>query len=78
MFVDIIYAILLIGTWLLILKNRRLVKTWTGNFYWAEKYIGRGGTYLVIIFAGIFCIGLWVIYPFGWLDLLFGTNNSIK
>jgi len=60
------------------MMEKRLVKTWTGNFYWAEKYIGRGGTYLVIIFAGIFCIGLWVIYPFGWLDLLFGTNNSIK
>ena len=68
---DIIYGILLIvwGMWLI--KYRRNVKWWTGNFVWAERYIWNWGTYFIMIFVGLFMIFLWVIYPFDWLDLLF-------
>ena len=69
--IDLIYAILLIvwGMWLI--KYRRNVKWWTGNFVWAERYIWNWGTYFVMILIGLFMIFLWVIYPFGGLDLFF-------
>jgi hypothetical protein len=53
------------------IRYRRTVKSWTGNFVWAEKYLGSGGTYLVIILFGMFLMFLGVLYPFGGLDLLF-------
>lgn len=70
-FVDIFYAILFIGIWVLILKYRRLVKSWTGNFYWAEKYIWRWWTYFILILMALFLIFLWILYPFWWMELIF-------
>ncbi|MCP4522610.1 MAG: hypothetical protein GY828_00135 [Candidatus Gracilibacteria bacterium] len=71
MIIKIIYAILLIAGGYAMIRYRRIVKSWTGNFYWAEKYIGNGGTYLVIIFIGLFMIFLGTLYPFGGIDILF-------
>ncbi len=68
--VDIIYAILFIWCGIAILKYRRVVKSWTGSFVWAEQYLGRGGTYFILILIWIFLIFLWVLYPFWWLELL--------
>ncbi len=69
MIIKIIYAILLIASWSAILKYRKVVKSWTGNFYWAEKHIGSWGTYFVLILIWLGLIFLWVLYPFGWIDL---------
>lgn len=73
MFIKLIYALLFIWAGLSILKYRRVVKSWTGNFYWAEKYLGSWWTYIVItlIWMGLIFIG--TLYPFGWIN--FFLNN---
>ena len=73
--IDIIYAILFIAWWIWLIKYRRNVKWWTGNFVWAERYIWNWGTYFVLILAGLFMIFLWVLYPFGGLELIFGPSQ---
>jgi len=64
MIINIIYSILLILGWIAILKYRKIIKGWTGNFYWAEKYIGNWWTYLVLIILGMAMIFYWIRYPF--------------
>jgi hypothetical protein len=64
MIINIIYSILLIIGWVAILKYRKIIKSWTGNFYWAEKYIGNWWTYLVLIAIGMAMIFYWIRYPF--------------
>jgi len=39
--VDIFYSIMFILGGIGLIKYRRNVKSWTGNWLWAEKYIGR-------------------------------------
>ncbi|MCH2188926.1 hypothetical protein MK079_03795 [Candidatus Gracilibacteria bacterium] len=70
--VKILYGILLAVGGYLIVRHRRVVKSWTGNFSWAEKYIGNGGTYFVINIIGIGMIFFGVIYPFGGIDVIIG------
>ncbi len=64
MIIKIIYSLLLITAWGAIIKYRRIVKSWTGNFVWAERYLWRGSTYFVIILIWAGCIIFWVRYPF--------------
>lgn len=71
MIIDIIYAILLIAWGIALLKYRKTVKWWSWNFYWAERYIWNWWTYFVLILIGLFMIFLWVLYPFGWLEIIF-------
>lgn len=54
------------------LRYRKQVKSWTGNFVWAEHYIGRGGTYFILILIALGLIFYGVIYPFGGMSLLTG------
>lgn len=70
--VDIFYALFLIVSWYSLIKYRRNVKSWTGNFLWAEKYIGSWGTYIVLILLWLFMIFLGVLYPFGGMELITG------
>ena len=70
-FIKIFYAIILIWIGILLLKYRKIVKSWTWNFVWAEKYLWTWWTYLVIIIIWLFLIFIWVLYPFWWLELLF-------
>lgn len=65
MIIDIFYAILLIVMGFCLIRYRRNVKSWTGNFAWAEHYIGSGGTYLIMVLFGMFLMFLGVLYPFG-------------
>ncbi|PIE85234.1 hypothetical protein CSA08_03170 [Candidatus Gracilibacteria bacterium] len=78
MLIDIFYAICLIAMGVVILKYRKVVRTWTGTFYWAERSIGRGGTYLIIMLIGVLLIFLGVIYPFGGVDLLTGGGGELN
>lgn len=73
--IDIIYAILLCSGGFFLIKYRRNVKSWTGNFAWAEQYIWNGGTYVVLIFTGLAMMFFWVLYPFGGMDLITGGNT---
>jgi hypothetical protein len=41
MFIKIIYSLIFIALGVLVLKYRKKVHDWTGNFAWAEHYIGR-------------------------------------
>jgi hypothetical protein len=70
LFIDLLYAILLIMWGFYLIKYRRNVKSWTGNFAWAEKYIWSGGTYIIMILIGLFMIFLWVLYPFWWMEFI--------
>lgn len=69
--IKLFYAGLLIGTGVLMLKYRKVIKSWTGNFYWAEKYLWQWGTYLVLIMFWLFLIFWGILYPFWWLDMIF-------
>lgn len=66
----IIYAIILIAIWYYIIKYRRDVKWWTGNFVWAEQYLWSGWTYFVIILIWLACIFFGTLYPFWWLEVI--------
>ena len=68
--VELFYGILMIvlGAWLI--KYRKTVKSWTGNFVWAERYIWSGWTYVVLMALWLFFIFVGVWYPFGWAEQL--------
>ncbi|MDP2091270.1 MAG: hypothetical protein Q8K30_06770 [Candidatus Gracilibacteria bacterium] len=68
MIVKLIYSIFFITSGYYIIKYRKVVKSWTGNFYWAEHYLGNGGTYFVLLLIGLGLIFLGVTYPFGVFD----------
>lgn len=65
------YSILFLVGWFLILKYRKQIKHFSWSFAWAETYLWRGSTYLVIIAVWCAMVFLWVIFPFWWLDLIF-------
>ena len=68
--VKIFYAIVLIAAWYSIIRYRKNVHEWTGNFAWAEQYLWSGWTYLVITFSWLALIFFGTIYPFGWISTL--------
>lgn len=72
--VKIFYAILLIVIWASLIKYRRIVKSWTWNFVWAERYLWSWWTYFVLVLVWLLMIFLWVLYPFGWLGLIFSKQ----
>lgn len=74
--VKIFYALLGIGMGLGTLRYRKVVYSWTGKFYWAEKYLGSGGTILVITLVGLGLIFVSVAYPFGVFDKP-ANNNAM-
>lgn len=74
--IDLFYAIFLFWVWFSLIKYRKVVKSWTGNFVWAERYLGTWGTYLVLLLLGCFLMIWGVLYPFWWLELMFWTGNS--
>ena len=47
---------------LLLIIYRIDVKRFTGNFQWAEEKLGQGGTYTVLLMAGIFGILFSITY----------------
>lgn len=64
MFIKILYFFVFVGLGVAILKYRKNVHEWTGQWYWAEKNLGRGGTILVITIVGLGLIFFGVGYPF--------------
>lgn len=71
----------LIGSFF-ILKYRGKLVEMMGKFSWAERYLGRGGTYTAWIFIGIFT-GIYSFLLmigeegriFGWLSGYFGGGK---
>lgn len=74
--IDLFYSVILIWSWILLIKYRRNVKSWTWNFYWAEKYIWSWWTYIILMLVWLFMIFWWAIYPFWWLEMLFWVESS--
>lgn len=74
--VKIFYAMLGIAMGLGTLRYRKVVYSWTGKFYWAEKYLGSGGTILVITLVGLGLIFVSVAYPFGVFDKPTNSNMA--
>ncbi|MDD2917179.1 MAG: hypothetical protein PHH70_05020 [Candidatus Gracilibacteria bacterium] len=68
LFVKIFYSLIALGVGFGILKYRKIVYDWTGRFYWAEKYLGSGGTVFIISLVGLGLIFWGVTYPFGVFD----------
>ncbi|MDD2745707.1 MAG: hypothetical protein PHU93_04175 [Candidatus Gracilibacteria bacterium] len=69
MIANIFYGLLLTAGGIAILKYRKTVHDWTGGWGWAEHYLGRGGTMLVLCLIACLMIGLGVVKFFGKLDL---------
>lgn len=67
--VKIFYSIFFIAMGYWILRYRKVVKSWTWNFVWAEQYLWRGWTYFILLLVWIGLIFFWAIYPFWWLEL---------
>jgi hypothetical protein len=71
MFAKIFYFLFFTSIGLSILKYRKTVFEWTGRWYWAEKYLGNGGTILVISLIGLGCMFFGIGYPLGAFDDMF-------
>lgn len=54
----------------LFLKYRRPIKEFTGDFAWAEKYLGMGGTNTFIVLFGVLIFILSLMYALGTLEAL--------
>lgn len=74
--VDLFYAVLLFAIGFFMIRYRKTVKSWSGNFVWAEQYIGRWWTYFILILLWMFLMFLWVLWPFWWLELLSGSSKE--
>lgn len=62
------YGLVFFAIGVALIKYRKNVYEWTGRFAWAERYLGNGGTVLVIVLAGCLLIFLSIAYPTGAID----------
>lgn len=69
----IIYALLGMGLAYAMIKYREKIVEMTGRFTWAEKYLGRGGTYNMYVLLGIIIFGISFLFLIGEEGLLFGN-----
>ena len=74
-FLKLLYAVFGVAMGLGMLKYRKTVYDWTGKIYWAEKYLGSGGTVVVICLIALGLIAVSVAYPFGTFDKAPQTNS---
>lgn len=65
---DLLYWLFFIGLGASIIKYRKVIKSWTGNFVWAEHYIWRWWTYFAILLFWLWMIFYWAAYPFWWIS----------
>jgi hypothetical protein len=69
-----IYFLLLFAAGLLIIIYRERIQRVSGNFAFAEKWFGNGGTYTFYILLGFGTIIFSVAYVTGTLDGLVGAT----
>lgn len=73
------FLVLILGSLVayLMLKYRGAVKQFTGDFAWAEKYLGSGGTntFIVLFAIGVFVLSL--MYALGTLEALIGDKLGV-
>ena len=71
-----IYGILGMGLAYVIVKYREQIVEMTGKFSWAEKYLGRGGTYNAYVLLGIIIFIISFLFFIGEEELLFGNAGK--
>lgn len=72
----IISGLLGMGLAYLIVKYREQIVEMTGQFSWAEKYLGRGGTYNAYVLLGIIIFIISFLFFIGEEELLFGNAQK--
>lgn len=66
----------IVGSFFLVKYRERVVAT-TGKFAWAEKYLGQGGTYRLMVILGVVFF-LWGMASItGTTDVLLGPLRSV-
>jgi hypothetical protein len=68
--IKLLYSAIFMGLWYLMIRYRRNVKSWTGNFVWAERYLWNGWTNLIIVLFALGLIFFWAMYPFWVFEVL--------
>ncbi len=71
-----IYAILGMGLSYVIVKYREQIVEMTGKFSWAEKYLGRGGTYNAYVLLGVIVFAISFLFLIGEEAILFGNAKK--
>lgn len=72
----IIVGIIGIPLGFVMIYYRERIKRFTGDFAFAEKYLGVGGTYTFIALLGVVIAVGSMMYMFGTLQVLFGNILS--
>lgn len=67
-FKTFILGLIGIAAGLLIIKFREKLQTWTGNISFAEKYLGPGGTFTLLLLIGAVTVILSILYMTGILQ----------
>jgi hypothetical protein len=65
----VLYGLLIIALGVAILKYRYQIHNITGDWGWAEQYLGGNGTVSAISLIGAFLIAVGTAYPFGVVDI---------
>jgi hypothetical protein len=66
--VKIFYWAIFVWLGFLMLKYRRVVKSWTWNFVWAERYLWNWWTNLVLVLLALALMFFGAMYPF-WFEI---------
>lgn len=54
-----------------IVKHREVIIEITGKFGWAERYLGMGGSYTVVVLFAVFLFFFSLLYITGFSDIMF-------
>lgn len=78
LFKKILIFILGTGVSYVFIAYRKQIHDFTGDFSFAEKYLGIGGTFTFFVLLAIFVFVITVMYVFGTLDsVLQGTFGRL-
>lgn len=73
----VVFALsLVVGFWMI--RNSLTLVGWFGQFSWAERYLGAGGSYSAWKLFGILVIILGFLYAVGQLDLTPDAVNTMS
>ena len=53
---------------ILVIRYRYVIHDFTGEWWWANTYLGWNGTVVAIVLIGMGCIAAGAAYPFGVFD----------
>lgn len=71
------YVAFFIWLWYSFIRYRQVIKSWTGDWWFAERRLWRWWTYVMMILLGLVLMFYWAVYPFWGLEFLFWNNHEI-